>query len=102
MHLVQILLPTFDNDGAKLSPALFEDTRRELTEHFGGMTAYSRSPGVGLWKDEPNHTTRDEIIIYEVMVESLDPRWWKKYRPVLERRFAQEELVIRAHEIQLL
>jgi len=40
--------------------------------------------------------------VYEVMVESLDRAWWAQYRSRLERRFNQEELVVRAHEIERL
>jgi hypothetical protein len=44
----------------------------------------------------------DDLVIYEVMVEQLDVDWWRKYRARLERRFEQSELVVRAHEIQVL
>jgi hypothetical protein len=36
------------------------------------------------------------------MVEALDPAWWSEYRGRLEKRFAQDELVIRALEIRRL
>ena len=36
------------------------------------------------------------------MVESLDPAWWSGYRRELERRFEQDELVVRAQPMQRL
>jgi hypothetical protein len=50
----------------------------------------------------PGQTERDDIVIYEVMVDSIDSEWWAAYRRELESRFVQEELVIRAHEIRRL
>lgn len=44
----------------------------------------------------------DDIIIYEVMAEKLDVKWWGGYRTELEKRFRQNELVVRAHEILVL
>jgi len=91
MHLVQLLLPRYD-----------EAVARELTERFGGMTAYSRAPAEGKWRPGPGETVHDDIVVYEVMVEELDRGWWASYRSQLERRFHQEELVVRAHEIERL
>ncbi len=36
------------------------------------------------------------------MVDEVDAAWWVGYRTDLERRFAQEEVVIRAHGIRRL
>ena len=91
MHLVQLLLPRYD-----------ETVARELTERFGGMTAYARAPAKGKWQPAPGETVQDDIVVYEVMVESLDRAWWAQYRSRLERRFDQEELVVRAHGIERL
>lgn len=91
MHLVQLLLPRYDAQVLK-----------ELTERFGGATAYDRAPAKGLWKPNPQETVRDTIVVYEVMVESLDAAWWARYRRDLEARLAQQELVVRAMEIRRL
>lgn len=94
MKLIEIFLPLTDNSGRKLRKELFVETRRELTERFGGLTAYSRSPARGFWK-EKGRTTRDEVVVFEVMAKRLDRRWWREYRRGLEKRFKQEELVLR-------
>ncbi|HEY1234187.1 MAG TPA: hypothetical protein VGH22_12495 [Candidatus Binatia bacterium] len=45
---------------------------------------------------------RDDLIIYEIMVEAWDERWWREFRRALESRFQQQSVVVRAHEIELL
>ena len=101
MHLVQILLPLYDNAGAPLPRGLFTKVREELAGAFGGLTAFTRAPAEGLWQDE-GETTRDDIVIFEVMTDALDEGWWRAYRAKLERRFRQDVVVIRAQETRLL
>ena len=95
MHLVQILLPIDDRAGKALPSALFDEVRRELVDRFGGLTAYTRAPAKGLW-NEGSRVDRDDIVVYEVMVDSLDRVWWSQYRTALAQRFDQEELMVRA------
>jgi hypothetical protein len=95
VRLVQILLPTQDNDGAAFPGELWAAVRTELTDRFGGVTAYQRAPATGLW-DEGDDVVRDDIVIHEVMVEEMDSAWWSNYRRSLETRFRQDEIVIRA------
>jgi crotonobetainyl-CoA:carnitine CoA-transferase CaiB-like acyl-CoA transferase len=103
MHLVQLLLPLFDNDGVRLPEDAFTRVRTELADRFGGLTAYTRAPASGLWQDgDTGRTSRDDIVVYEVMVDGLDRDWWRSYRKQLERTFRQKELIIRAHETELL
>ena len=101
MHLIEILLPLADNDGARFPQALFAEVRGELIEHFGGLTAFTRAPAEGVW-DAGGEASRDEIVIFEVMAEWIDRSWWRNYRAVLEQRFAQDEIVIRAREVERL
>jgi hypothetical protein len=100
--LVQLLLPLFDNAGKRLPESAFHRVRAELTERFGGLTAYTRAPASGLWQDDDTgETNLDDIVVYEVMVERLDRDWWRAYRAELERTFRQKELVVRGQEIEL-
>ena len=96
MHLVQLFLPLRDNDGAAFPPALFAAVRNELTDAFGGVTAYQRAPVTGLWEDEDDTVRRDELVLFEVMVETLERDWWRRYAGELARRFRQEEILARA------
>ena len=102
MHLVEILLPLRDAEGKPFERGMYDSLARELTDRFGGLTAHTRAPAAGVWKEDSGATQRDDIIVYEVMVESLDPHWWAELRRQLEARFRQEELVIRSHEIRRL
>ena len=102
MHLVQILLPLYDNHQDPQPHEEFRRVRRELTERFGGLTVYTRAPAEGMWKLNDNHTTRDDIVIFEVMASQLDTAWWRKYRHDLEARFRQDVIVIRSQQMRLL
>ena len=98
MYLIQLLLPLYDNRREPFGRAAFDRVRDELTERFGGVTAFRRSPAEGTWNDD-GVVTRDEIVTYEIMAEALDREWWAQYRAALERRFRQEELIIRATQV---
>lgn len=101
MHLIQLMLPLYDNDGAPIDAQLFRDVRQVLLERFGGVTAFARTPAQGLWQDGST-VQRDDVLLYEVMAESLDRAWWAAYRRELEDRFRQQELVVRAQAIERL
>ena len=102
MHLVQLLLPLYDNAGRPFPASHYASVRDELAERFGGLTAYTRAPAEGLWSQDGGQQARDDIVVYEVMVEQLDRAWWKGFRTRLERLFAQEELVVRAQLVERL
>lgn len=102
MQLIHILLPLNDNRGTPLPKQLFREVADELTDQFGGLTAHTRAPAEGLWKEGSEGTDRDEIVIYEVMAEELDAKWWRQYRRGLEKRFKQEKVIVRAQEVRLL
>ncbi len=102
MVLIQFLLPLKDNEGQPFTRADFERVRTELTERFGGVTAFLQSPAAGAWKEDGEHTVRDEVVLYELMTEDLDRGWWKGYREELQRRFRQKALVVRALGVESL
>jgi hypothetical protein len=101
MQLIQILLPLYDNDGRPFGEALFRRVRDEMTDRFGGLTAFTRAPAQGLWQSE-GKTSHDDIVVFEVMVEDVDAEWWAGYRAALERAFRQDTIVIRAQEVRIL
>lgn len=93
-HLVQWLLPLRDNLGATFPQALYAQVRAELTDAFGGVTAYPHTPAVGLWEDG-DAVQRDELVLFEVLVDGFDRDWWTAYQAVLCRRFRQEAIQLR-------
>jgi len=102
MYLIQLLLPLCDNDGHPFPQSIYLRVRDELTEQFGGITTYVRSPAEGLWKEGQSDTVKDDIVIYEVMVRELSRGWWKEFRERLEGLFRQESIVVRAILIGML
>jgi hypothetical protein len=101
MHLIQILLPIYDNRGRAFPGKYYQDVYQELTDQFSGITAYNRSPAEGSWRHGKS-TSHDHIVIYEVMVEKLNKVWWHRYRLQLQKKFRQRSLVIRRQTISLL
>jgi hypothetical protein len=102
VYLVQLLLPVYDNRGIRFPIDEYGRVRRELTDHFGGVTAYTRAPAQGTWEDDDGHVRHDDVVVVEVMVPSLEREWWTRYRTELAERFRQKELVVRATIIESL
>ncbi len=101
MHLVQILLPLADNAGRRFGGEAYARVRQELAERFGGITSFTRAPAEGVWKDG-ERTSRDDIVVFEVMTREVDRSWWERYRAALEQRFDQEAIVVRAIRVDML
>lgn len=101
-HLVQILLPLYAKDGTEQDKSLFSKTRTELTERFGGLTAHVRAPARGLWKTDEGDIERDDIVIFEVLADSLEREWWQRYRMTLEKRFVQDAVLVRAMRVEMI
>ena len=101
MHLIQLLLPLYDNRGRPFPHAKLTDVQTALTRQFGGVTVYSRAPAQGLSKDGGD-LVRDDIVVFEVMSRELSKPWWATYRAHLEKAFAQDKVIVRASLIELL
>ena len=102
MQLLQLFLPVYDATHRPFPKAMFDAVRAELAERHGGVTAYLRSPAVGLWEDDEGDCVRDDVLLFEVMVDSIDRSWWFDYRRELERRFQQDEILLRASSVERL
>jgi hypothetical protein len=51
MYLIEILLPLRDNDGHPFHARDYQSLRDQLTDHFGGITAFTRTPAEGETRD---------------------------------------------------
>jgi hypothetical protein len=100
--LVQLLLPLYDNSGQRFPNALLAQVMDELTDRHGGVTAYLRSPAEGSWVEGSGAVEKDEVVMFEVMIDHLDRDWWSRYRGTLAQRFDQDELVVRATAMERL
>jgi hypothetical protein len=102
MRLNQIFLPLYDNNKQPFSQSPYDKVRSELTETFGGVTAFVRSPAEGIWKQDDDNVHRDDVVIFEVIVDSINHEWWAQYRQALEQRFSQKEILITSTGIEKL
>jgi hypothetical protein len=101
MYLIQILLPLEDKDGGPFPSEQYSALAQQLTDQFGGVTSFMRSPAEGRWK-QGEETAHDDIVVMEVMITQLDRGWWADLRKRLTREFRQEEIVIRCQPIERL
>lgn len=101
MFVVEIFVPLTANDGQPFAAESFQAERATLTDRFSGLTVYSRAPAAGFW-DKGDTIVKDDIVVFEVMVETIDAEWWTAYRSHLERAFQQEKILIRAFETTIL
>jgi hypothetical protein len=102
MHLVQLLLPTRDRQGTPFPSESMTQTRIELVEQFGGVTAYLRAAASGAWVNGDGVLQRDEVVMVEVLVDTFDRDWWRSYALMLAVRFEQEEMHIRAMAVEVI
>ena len=104
MVLIQLLLPTSvpAAEGTRDAKAALADTRQELADAFDGLTAYLRSPADGLWTAPDGRQEQDDVVMVEVATATFDRAWWARYAAVLAQRFGQDEIHIRALDIQTL
>ncbi len=99
MHLIEILLPLRDENGEPFPAAYYDDLA--ITDTFGGVTSFLRSPAEVRWHGG-GAMQREDIAVMEVMANSLDRTWWRALRDELQAKFRQEELIVRCHDIELL
>ena len=95
MYLIEILLPLRDKKGRPFAARIYQGLRDDLTERYGGVTAFTRAPAEGETR-AGSGKVRDDIVLFEVMTDKIDRHWWKQYRESLERTFEQDEIVVRA------
>lgn len=102
VYLIQLLLPALVSQGDEPASGPVSQTRHELTETFGGLTAYLRAPAVGVWTSPEGGRAQDEVVMVEVVAERFDRAWWRDYTQRLARRFAQEAIHVRALQVDVL
>lgn len=44
----------------------------------------------------------DDVVLVELVADTLDRAWWAAYRCTLEARFAQEQVLVRALRMEAL
>lgn len=92
--LIQLFLPLYDADGKVFPDEFYTSLNEQLTETFGGLTVYTRSPATGLWKGDDGKKVKDEILVYEVLTVQVDEGYWKEIKAGLQKKFLQKEILI--------
>ena len=90
MHLIQLLLPVKAGSKEKIA-----QVRNELVEKFEGVTAYVRSVAKGAWIAPDGQEEHDDVVMVEVLVDTLDREWWRRYGTELATLFGEEKIHIR-------
>ena len=75
-------------------------TARLASLNFPAPGAYA--PAAGAWKPQPDRVVHDRVVRFEVMVDSVETRWWQAFREALEQELEQDRILARAHEVTLL
>lgn len=102
MFVVELFIPLDLPDGRSTPPATLDRIKAELTERFGGVTAYLHSPAEGAWKPGPETVVHDRVARFEVMVDDVDTRWWHSYRRALESELQQDQILARLYQVTVL
>lgn len=102
MFVVELFLPLETSSGKPVPAETFERIKAELTDRFGGVTAFLRSPADGAWKPSEGTVVHDQVTIFEVMVNDVDTAWWHRYRKALEVELEQERILARLYQVTVL
>jgi hypothetical protein len=96
----ELLLPTTYNDGSDIERAKFEQTTKELSDRFSGLTQELVQLH-GIWRFA-GKLFEDKLL--RIRVDSGDSTavaFLKSYKQVLKARFDQLDIWITAHEIEV-
>ena len=92
--LIQLFIPLFDEKGNQFPDQYYTKLNFELKERFGGVTIYNRCPVTGLWKEDEEKTAQDQLLVYEVLINTIENDYWQGIKSRLEKQFKQAELLV--------
>ena len=94
-YLAKIFLPVSDECRTnQVADSILAETDL-LTARFGGATSFVHSAAEGYLKDSAGRSTKDVVVLIEVLVDQWDQPWWGIYKQDLDKRFQQQEILIR-------
>jgi hypothetical protein len=102
MVLIQLLLPVTTATSDPDADERVRQTRRELVDAFGGITAYLRTPAQGVWTSPQGDRESDAVVMVEIVTGHFDRTWWQPYAAALAARFDQEVIHVRALAVEVL
>lgn len=98
---IEVFIPLHDQDGIPFPGYLYQHICKQIIKDFGGVTAYTRAPAIGIWEDREHQEVKDDIVIFEIMVSEIDYSYWRQFKKKLVVQFGQKELIIRQSEVGL-
>jgi hypothetical protein len=98
----EILLPQYYNDGTQIEPQKFVETDDELVQRFGA-TSTDTVVVRGHWVYQST-IYEDRLVRVRVDVDDAPENWqaMRDIKEVLKQRFAQLEIWITAHRIEII
>jgi len=102
MQLVQVFVPVIWKDDPARFASEVGQVVQELTERFGGATSFVRDAAEGRWKNDDGVVERDDVVVVEVQVGEVSLPWWTAFQARLARRFGQDEILVRYHDVHAL
>jgi len=98
----EILLPLRFNDGSLIGDDKFDETREELLSRFEGVS-WSLHPTQGAWMHEGKRYEDAPVKITVDVDDTPENRqFFKEIKMVLLERFAQLEIYIATHLIEII
>jgi hypothetical protein len=92
---LKFFCPLRTTKGSVSMPGSMREVRQDLSRRFGGITTFTRAPAHGT-SEARGEIVHDDIVVFEVMTDTVDRPWWEAYRHRIEQSFARDEIVIRA------
>jgi len=102
MQLVQVFVPVIWKEDPARFASEVGNVVQELTERFGGATSFVRGAAAGRWKNDDGEVEADDVVVVEVQVSAVSVPWWSAFQTRLERRFGQDEILVRYHDVHAL
>jgi len=102
MQLVQVFVPVIWKEDPSRFATEVGEVVQELTERYGGATSFLRGAAQGLWKNEDGAVEADDVVVVEVQVGEVSIPWWSAFQTRLQRRFGQDEILVRYHDVHAL
>ena len=102
MQLVQVFVPVIWKEDPSRFATEVGEVVQELTERYGGATSFLRGAAQGLWKNEDGEVEADNVVVVEVQVSEVSIPWWSAFQTRLQRRFGQDEILVRYHDVHAL
>lgn len=102
-HCYEIYLPLTYNDGRKIEPIKFKETKNDIVAKFGDFTVCpmdKKYASEGIWTNGEGRTYVDMIITMKIITKENADGFFRDFKEILKKRFRQEEIFITKSAIE--